>query len=286
MFEHLPAILFFLVFKFAAVIVCGAAKIRILRGAGIEGGTLDLVLSARRESLDVVTLIQSVPERTIRIADAVGRKGMHVLFFLTSMMIVQIMAIDYNAAVFSGIAVGLVTMLAMMVLYRSDTWIGRVLYTPYARVMDGKRARLNMISAQTTGTVQAVLLASLGYLGLFALADERYAYALMYTIYLPVALGDTMGEVVGAFWGKHKLRVLGIGDVNRKSVAGTVAVFLGTLGSLLVVAVFLETPDTYVGLVFVVAVITTITELIAPRSTDSFFIPVVNVAVVTAWFTL
>jgi dolichol kinase len=284
--EFLPAILFFLAFKFASILICGALKVKVVRSTGADEVTLDAILSAKRESLDVQELTEILSERRLRIADAVGRKGMHILFFLVSLIIVQTMELGHDAAIHSGIAVGIVTMIFMLALYRSDSWLGQMIFRPYARVMDGKRARLNMLSAQVLGTAQATLLATLGYLGLFALGDETYAYAMMYAIYLPVALGDTMGEIVGAFWGKQKLRVLGIGDVNRKSVEGTAAVFLTTLIALLVVSIAVPSPEGYVGLAFLIAVVTTVTELVSPRSTDSFFIPVINAAVVTLWFTL
>lgn len=282
--EYLPAILSFIIFKFAAIIICGAAKVKVVRTTGIDEESLGVLLSARREGLDLDDLTSKYPERRLRIADAVGRKGMHILFFLVSLIVVQVLELGYDAAIHSGIAVGVVTMIFMVSLYRSDSWLGTMIFRPYARTMDGKRARLNMISAQVLGTCQALLLATLGYLGLFALGDEQYAYAMMYAVYLPVAIGDTMGEIVGSFWGKQKLRVLGIGDVNRKSVEGTAAVFLSTLAALLWVAAFVPSPEGYVGLAFLIAVVTTVTELAAPRSTDSFFIPVVNAAVATVWY--
>jgi len=284
--EFLPAILFFLAFKFAAVMICGALKVHLIRAAGVGEKMLGVILSARRQTLDVNDLIREFPERKLRIADAVGRKGMHILFFLVSLIIVQTLELGHDAAVHAGIAVGAVSLILMLLLYQSDSWLACMIFRTYARVMDGRRARMNMLVAQATGTSQAVLLATVGYMSLFAMGDERYAYAMMYAIYLPVAVGDTLGEVVGAFWGRQKLKVLGIGDINRKSIEGTAAVFLGTLVSLLAVAVFVPSPPDYVGLAFVVALVTTVTELAAPRSTDSFFIPVVNAVVVTMWFTL
>ena len=284
--EVLPAILFFLTFKFLAVLICGMAKEKVLRRVGVGPDMLGEILSARRPNLNIQNLIEIIPERGIRAADAIGRKGMHIVFFLVSMVIVQAFELGHDAAIHSGLVVGIVTMLVMLVLYRSNGWLGSVIYRPYARVMDGKKARLNMITAQITGTCQGVLLAGLGYGAFFATMDEQFAYAIMYAIYLPVAVGDTLGEVVGAFWGRQKLKVLGIGDVNRKSIEGTAAVFLGTLVSLLAVAAFVPSPEGYVGLALIIAVVTTVTELAAPRSTDSFFIPVVNAGVVSLWLVL
>jgi dolichol kinase len=57
---------------------------------------------------------------------------------------------------------------------------------------------------------------------------EAYA-ALFALVWLSYIVGDGLSEVVGQPFGKQELRVWGIGEVNRKSVAGTWACFLGSL---------------------------------------------------------
>ena len=48
----------------------------------------------------------------------------------------------------------------------------------------------------------------------------------------PLIWGDTFGEVIGSFFGKYEFNVLGIGEINKKTVEGTVSVFLSSLASL------------------------------------------------------
>ena len=44
-------------------------------------------------------------------------------------------------------------------------------------------------------------------------------------------MGDATAEIVGSLFGRQKLRVWGIGDVNRKSVEGTVAALYSPRGT-------------------------------------------------------
>ena len=42
---------------------------------------------------------------------------------------------------------------------------------------------------------------------------------------MPLLWGDSFGEIIGSFFGKITFEVRGLGDVNTKTVEGTVAVF-------------------------------------------------------------
>ena len=50
----------------------------------------------------------------------------------------------------------------------------------------------------------------------------------------PLIWGDTFGEIIGSFYGRIEFNVIGIGEINKKTVEGTVAVFLSSLISLLI----------------------------------------------------
>ena len=50
----------------------------------------------------------------------------------------------------------------------------------------------------------------------------------------PLIWGDTFGEVIGSFYGKMEFSVRGIGEINKKTVEGTVSVFLSGFVSLVV----------------------------------------------------
>ena len=50
----------------------------------------------------------------------------------------------------------------------------------------------------------------------------------------PLIWGDTFGEVIGSFYGKREFYVRGIGEVNKKTVEGTVGCFVSSFVSLVV----------------------------------------------------
>ena len=94
----------------------------------------------------------------------------------------------------------------------------------------------------------------------------------------PLIWGDTFGEVIGSFFGRMEFNVLGIGEINKKTVEGTSAVFVSSFVSLIVVYWMLIEPGVelfyynYVFTCFYHAIISMIVEVAAPRSTDNFFL--------------
>jgi dolichol kinase len=87
---------------------------------------------------------------------------------------------------------------------------------------------------------------------------------------------DASAEIFGSLLGKQRIRVWGIGDVNRKSVAGTVAGFLAALSLCvwIVTAHGLGTP--WLVLSVVLAASNSLLELYSPRGTDDFTMATTN----------
>ena len=75
---------------------------------------------------------------------------------------------------------------------------------------------------------------------------------------------------MGQLFGKQKLRVWGIGEVNRKSVAGTWACFLGSLAIGLWLVHANGLGPAWVGLAVAISLSNTFFELLSPRGTDDF----------------
>ena len=100
--------------------------------------------------------------------------------------------------------------------------------------------------------------------------------ALFAIVWISYLGSDALSEIVGSLWGRQRLRVWGIGEVNRKSVAGTTACFLGSLAICLwlVRANGLGLP--WVGLAVAVSVSNTVFELFSPRGTDDFTMATAN----------
>ena len=51
----------------------------------------------------------------------------------------------------------------------------------------------------------------------------------------PLIWGDTFGEVIGSFCGRLEFNVVGIGEINKKTIEGTVSVFISSYMSLMAV---------------------------------------------------
>ena len=81
---------------------------------------------------------------------------------------------------------------------------------------------------------------------------------------------DALAEIGGSLFGKQRIRVWGIGDVNRKSVGGLVTGLTGALVFCIGMVVSYELPAPWIGLAVPVAVSSSVFELLSPRGTDDF----------------
>ena len=83
-------------------------------------------------------------------------------------------------------------------------------------------------------------------------------------------VADASSEIIGSLFGKQRLRVWGIGDVNRKSVEGTAAGFLATLIFCLLVVTANNLGTPWLVLSVILAASNCLIELYSPRGTDDF----------------
>jgi phytol kinase len=92
---------------------------------------------------------------------------------------------------------------------------------------------------------------------------------------LPLAYGDGLGALLGQKYGRHLYRV-----IDKKSVEGTLAVFLGTVLALLVGMAFygLPLPDA-LWKASLIGLAVAVVEGLAPWGLDNVAIPVVSVAI-------
>jgi dolichol kinase len=97
---------------------------------------------------------------------------------------------------------------------------------------------------------------------------------------------DALSEIVGSLVGRQKLRVWGVGEVNRKSVAGTWACFLGSLAICLSLVAANGLGTAWVGLAVAVSLSNTFFELASPRGTDDFTMATANALLCWAFGTL
>jgi dolichol kinase len=76
---------------------------------------------------------------------------------------------------------------------------------------------------------------------------------------------------------------VGIGDVNRKSIGGTLTGFVGGLVFCLWVVLAQGLPTPWIVLAVVIAASNTLVELYSPRGTDDFFMATTNALICLAF---
>ena len=166
--------------------------------------------------------------------------------------------------------------------YYANGFLAAAFYGPQSRVMDGVLARANCLLITTLWTAFKFVMVPLGGRLAEVFPPNHFAavFALIWGSYI---VTDAMSEIGGALFGKQKLRVRGIGDVNRKSIGGTVAGFAGALVFCVWVVVSQGMPTAWIGVAVVIAIANTLIELFSPRGTDDFFMATGNAVICLAF---
>jgi len=254
----------------------GIKRVLLRKLVGLSGDETDATFRSRlRRPFDLVALLRGRSERRVRIADMIGRRGRYVTIGMLGYSYIYSRIAREPRADFlvAGLQESLFDALAfswlMLALFRSDGFLGRVAYGAQSRVMDGVLARANALVILTLWSLFKFVMVPLG--AELAAIFPTHTYAALFAIVWVSYLGSAAApEDVGSLWGRQKLRVWGVGEVNRKSVAGTAACFLASLGICLwlVHANGLGLP--WVGLSVAVSISNTALELFSPRGTDDF----------------
>ena len=115
-----------------------------------------------------------------------------------------------------------------LAFFYSDGLLGAAFFGPQARIMDGVLGRANCLLIATLWSGFKFVMVPIGaqLATIFSPAQFAVVFALIWGSYL---VADTLAEVGGSLFGKQTIRVRGIGDVNRKSIGGTVSGLVGGL---------------------------------------------------------
>jgi hypothetical protein len=254
----------------------GIKRLLLQKLAGFSAEELRGVFRSRlTEPFDLGALLQRHSERRVRIADMVGRRGRFFTIGLLGYGYIysRVRSAPTPDFLFVGLQESLFDAIVyswlMLALYYSDGFLGRVAYGAQARVMDGTLGRANCLVITMLWSVFKFFMVPLGF-QLAALFPPSTYGALFALVWLSYLGGDGLSEIVGQLVGKQKLRVWGIGEVNRKSVAGTWACFLGSLAICLGLVHANGLGPAWVGLAVALSVSNTFFELFSPRGTDDF----------------
>lgn len=259
-------------------------------------------------------------DKKLRYTDSIPRKSLHftsgLCLALQLQLITQTFVLNFQSALLGGICITI--LLGICNIPRlADTWVATHVYGGLNRTRDGIYGRTNLFVAYTGTTFGILISYMLAYLYVLPhlptkqdddtttteeessspttlpllLPDYQMLIGLLY--YAPLAVGDALGELIGGPFGGTcfpTFRVKGFGEINKKSVEGCFAVFVGSFGSTALVSYGYgvmtndATATSWIVLCLCLGITTTIVETIAFRSTDNFFIPVCNVIVLIVAF--
>jgi hypothetical protein len=240
--------------------------------------------SRMRQPFDVASFTARYSERRIRITDMIGRRGRFITLAMAGFFYLYSRVQSEQSSNFASLFLAdnlfdaVVTSWVFLAFYRAEGFLAAAFYGPQSRVMDGVLARANCLLITTLWTAFKFVMVPLGTRLATVYTPPQFAavFALIWGSYI---VADALAEVGGSLFGKQRIKVLGIGDVNRKSIGGTVSGFVGALVFCLWIVVAHGLPGPWIGLAVVIAVSNTLIELFAPRGTDDFFMATANAVI-------
>jgi hypothetical protein len=242
--------------------------------------------SRMKRPFDVEDLVSRHSERRIRIADMIGRRGRFITLALAGFSYMYGQVASEQSPDFATLFLqdnlfdAVLTSWIFLAFYYSDGFLAAAFYGPQSRVMDGVLARANCLLITTLWTVFKFVMVPIGIQLAKVYSRNEFAvvFALIWGSYI---VTDALAEIGGSLFGKQRIRVWGIGDVNRKSVGGMLSGFGGGLAFCLLMVQGLPAP--WLGLAIAIAVSSTLFELFSPRGTDDFTMATANALICWAF---
>jgi hypothetical protein len=237
---------------------------------------------------EVADIVSRHSERRIRIVDMIGRRGRFITLALAGFFYVytRVKAEPTPAFVTLGLADSLsdavITGWVFLAFYYSNGRLAAAFYGPQSRVMDGVLARANCLLITTLWACFKFVMVPLGAALAAVFPPHQFAavFALIWGSYIAA---DALSEVGGSIFGRQRIRVRGLGDVNRKSVGGTVSGFAGSLALCLAIVLAHGLPMSWIALALVISTSNAVLELFSPRGTDDFVMATANAVVCLAF---
>ena len=226
-------------------------------------------------AFEVADLTSRYSERRIRIVDMIGRRGRFFMLGLSGFFFLYLQLATEPSSRFAtgflqdNLFDAVVASWLFLGLYYVNGFLGAAVYGPQSRVMDGVLARANCLLITTLWAAFKFAMVPLGarLAALYPANTFAPLFALIWGSYI---VSDAMSEIVGSLFGRQKLRVWGMGDVNRKSIAGTVACFVSSLAFCVWIVTSNGLPFSWIVLAVLVSISNTLLELYSPRGTDDF----------------
>src|SRR3954451_1195569 len=226
--------------------------------------------SRMRSPFEVDQFVRRHSERRIRIIDMIGRRGRFItlamagFFYLYSRVAADPSSNFATLFLQDNLADAVITSWIFLGFYYSDGLLAAAFYGPQSRVMDGVLARANCLLITTLWAAFKFVMLPIGVhvARVFQAGDFAVVFGLIWGSYI---VTDALAEIGGSLFGKQRLKVWGIGDVNRKSIGGTVSGFAGALVFCVWLVMGHGLPHAWLGLAVALAISNTLLELYSPR---------------------
>jgi hypothetical protein len=257
--------------------------------AGFSKAERRQAFSSRMDApFEVSTFLARHSERRIRIIDMIGRRGRFITLAMAGFFYLYGRVASEHPEEFATLFLqdnlfdAVATSWIFLAFYYANGFLAAAFYGPQSRVMDGVLARANCLLITTLWTVFKFVMVPLGAQLAVLFPPTQFAplFALIWGSYIAA---DALAEIGGSLFGKQRIRVLGIGDVNRKSIGGTVSGFIGSLALCLWIVTANDLPGSWIVLGVVISISNTVLELFSPRGTDDFTMATANALICCAF---
>ena len=237
---------------------------------------------------DLEGLLARYSERKIRIVDMIGRRGRFITLAMAGFFYLYARVASEQSPAFAtfflqdNLLDAVITSWVFIGFYYSNNFLAAAFYGPQSRVMDGVLARANCLLITTLWTVFKFVMVPIGTRLAAAFQPNEFVvvFALIWGSYI---VTDALAEIGGSLFGKQRLRVWGIGDVNRKSIGGMASGLAGAVVFCLWVVLSNGLAGPWIALALIVAVSNTLFELFSPRGTDDFTMATANALICLAF---
>lgn len=255
-------------------------KWNLLSRLGVPVKEREIIFSSRKTNFNLAYFVSNYGDRNLRIVDGLSRKLLHIVSGFWHLAFLNLVIRDTRIAWQAAFVKSLIVIALCSISYSSNKVfsIAGVMYGATSRIRDGVDGRKNFFIAQLA-FLNLYALVFIEYIARNNINNKDNLIFFSVFIFIPLIVGDALGEIIGTIWGKQRIRVWGVGQINRKSLLGTASVFFGSLLPLLLIVYLNNLSFHWWLLCLFVSATTTIVELVAPRSTDNFFIPISNALV-------
>jgi len=247
-----------------------------------------LIIGPRSEwtGKEVDLIIKTYGKKKIKIMDAINRRTGHTVINVFRIFF-YVYLCDTNELRLKTAMLQLPIISTLKIMTESGKRcadIGRYIFQG-SRVFDGKYGRFNLVVVNFWAYAGRIIMFQL-LVRSNDLSDESKGLLFALSM-MPLLWGDSFGEIVGSFFGKMHFQVRGLGDVNTKTVEGTLAVFASSFVAQIYVYYVMFRLDNDSGffvyhpvlVFFYTCVFAAFVESAAPRSTDNFFLQTLSLVV-------